>query len=119
MGTPRFIAYMTIFVVVWIGLNIAGIYGAQIFRSDDKPRYRRAFSINIAVLAFGLLLAIARYIDDRLLRRKGRRRSSLGPAGTDSPSQLINVQGSEKAVEHKLDSPPIEVRQTAISKSAK
>lgn len=47
-----------------MGANIAGIYGAQIFRSDDKPKYRRGFSINIAVLAVGASLAILRYLDD-------------------------------------------------------
>src|ERR1700761_7076798 len=62
-----------------MGANMAGIYGAQIFRSDDKPRYRRAFSVNIGVLAFGLALAVGRYIDDRILRRKGRGVGTLGP----------------------------------------
>jgi hypothetical protein len=49
-----------------MGANIAGIYGAQIFREDDKPRYRRAFSIACAVLAFGIALAIfdARRVSD-------------------------------------------------------
>lgn len=53
-----------------MGANIAGIYGAQIFRQDDRPRYRRGFSIGIAVLALGVVLAIIRYIDDRLRRRR-------------------------------------------------
>jgi hypothetical protein len=53
-----------------MGANIAGIYGAQIFRKDDKPRYRRGFSINIAVLTLGLSLAAVRYIDDRIRRRR-------------------------------------------------
>ncbi|WOO78341.1 putative transporter [Vanrija pseudolonga] len=56
--------------MVIMGANTAGIYGAQIFRSDDKPKYRRGFSINIAILAFGLLLAIIRYIDDRRLKKR-------------------------------------------------
>jgi hypothetical protein len=55
---------------VIMGANIAGIYGAQIFRADDKPKYRRGFSIACAVLAVGLLLAIFRFIDEKLLRRK-------------------------------------------------
>lgn len=64
-----------------MGANIAGIYGAQIFRQDDRPRYRRAFSVNCAVLAFGLSLAIVRYVDDiRSRRRKNERRfSAIGP----------------------------------------
>jgi hypothetical protein len=50
--------------------NIAGIYGAQIFRSDDRPLYRRGFSVAIAVLAVGLTLAIFRWADDKLRRRR-------------------------------------------------
>jgi hypothetical protein len=53
-----------------MGANIAGIYGAQIFRADDKPLYRRGFSIGIGVLTFGLVLATIRYIDDRIRRRR-------------------------------------------------
>lgn len=53
-----------------MGANIAGIYGAQIFRADDKPMYRRGFSINIAVLTVGAFLAVVRYVDDIWRRRK-------------------------------------------------
>lgn len=59
----------TIFSVI-MGANIAGIYGAQIFRSDDKPRYRRGFSINIAILTIGVTFAFGRYLDDLRRRRK-------------------------------------------------
>jgi hypothetical protein len=58
---------------VIMGANIAGIYGAQIFREDDRPRYRRGFSINIAVLTVGLSLAAFRYVDDLLRRRRNAR----------------------------------------------
>ena len=53
-----------------MGANIAGIYGAQIFREEDRPRYRRGFGINIAVLTVGLAMAILRFVDDRLRRRR-------------------------------------------------
>jgi hypothetical protein len=53
-----------------MGANIAGIYGAQIFRQDDKPRYRRGFSIGIAVLTVGLSLAAVRFVDDLWRRRR-------------------------------------------------
>lgn len=49
-----------------MGANTAGIYGAQIFRSDDAPRYRRAFVIGIAVLAVGTAAALLRKIDEIL-----------------------------------------------------
>lgn len=53
--------------------NIAGIYGAQIFRSDDKPLYQRGFSVAIAVLSVGLVLATIRWGDDFLQRRRKTR----------------------------------------------
>lgn len=55
--------------------NTAGIYGAQIYRADDRPLYRRAFNSSIAVLCVGLFLAITRYIDSLRLKRKARRAS--------------------------------------------
>ncbi len=64
-----------------MGANIAGIYGAQIFRRDDRPNYRRAFSIGIGVLAFGVALATVRYLDDVVRRRRHRRRGTLAETG--------------------------------------
>ena len=54
-----------------MGGNIAGIYGAQIFRSDDRPLYNRGFAVNIAILVVGLLIATGRYVDDIIRRKKG------------------------------------------------
>ncbi|MDO5066195.1 MAG: DUF1003 domain-containing protein [Propionibacteriaceae bacterium] len=34
MGTGKFIAYMTVFVVAWVTLNVVGIFG---FRWDEYP----------------------------------------------------------------------------------
>ena len=65
-----------------MGANIAGIYGAQIFRQDDRPRYRRGFSINIGVLTLGLVLATWRFIDDFRRRRKGNELEN--PSGRSS-----------------------------------
>ena len=45
--------------------NIGAIYGAQIFQSDDAPKYRRAFATNIGLLAAALSLSIGRYCWDR------------------------------------------------------
>lgn len=58
---------------VIMGANIAGIYGAQIFRSDDRPRYRRAFNIGIGVLVAGLTFAVIRYIDQKIRQRRKAR----------------------------------------------
>lgn len=91
--------------IVIMGANIAGIYGAQIFRADDKPRYRRGFSIGIAVLALGAFLAIVRRVDESLKRRRApkERRESVFeeikavPAG-DIPAPAL-VGTNLKAVE--------------------
>ena len=53
-----------------MGANAAGIYGAQLYRSDDEPRYRRAFSVCIAVLSLGVVVATIRKIDEIIFRRK-------------------------------------------------
>lgn len=54
--------------------NIGAIYGAQIFQADDKPRYRRAFAVNIALLGFALSLACVRLLFEK---RRRRQNSSL------------------------------------------
>lgn len=82
-----------------MGANIAGIYGAQIFRRDDRPRYRRAFAVACAVLAFGLVVAIGRYVSDKIRRRKKARQiddvsSSDGEVPTflptdDQPASIV------------------------------
>ncbi|EPE02158.1 alternative sulfate transporter [Ophiostoma piceae UAMH 11346] len=70
--------------MVIMAANTAGIYGAQIFRQDDKPKYRRGFSINLGVLAFGLAMAILRKVDQ--LRQRRRQRT----ASTDSNSDGLH-----------------------------
>jgi hypothetical protein len=71
--------------MVIMGANMAGIYGAQIFRSDDKPRYRRAFAIGIGVLAFGTLCAIARKVDEHFRGRQGKVANEIeGEEATDN-----------------------------------
>jgi len=75
--------------LVIMGANIAGIYGAQIFRADDRPRYRRAFAIACAILAFGLAISIVRYVDDKIRKRKKRQRVDDGSSSDGgSPDAL-------------------------------
>lgn len=54
--------------------NIGAIYGAQIFQADDKPRYRRAFAVNIGLLGFALILACGRLLFEKHKRRQRRSR---------------------------------------------
>lgn len=78
-----------------MGANIAGIYGAQIFRADDKPKYRRGFSIGIAVLATGITLAIIRYVDGILRRKRTEGRLQTGEG---SSSEENNIGGEKIAL---------------------
>jgi hypothetical protein len=65
---------------VIMGANIGGIYGAQLFRADDRPRYRRGFSIGCAIIAFGVACATLRYIiGDVMRRRKDQRQQRQQP----------------------------------------
>ncbi|XEV07455.1 hypothetical protein FSHL1_012742 [Fusarium sambucinum] len=59
--------------MIIMSANIGAIYGAQLFQSDDKPLYRRGFSVNIRLLAFGLVLATLRQIDEVLRTRRRKR----------------------------------------------
>lgn len=79
---------------VIMGANIAGIYGAQIFRADDKPLYRRGFGIDIAVLAVGVTLAVVRYSDGWIQKLRASKQGQL--ANVDSGSEH-NSQEDEKS----------------------
>ena len=74
-----------------MGANIAGIYGAQIFRQDDAPRYRRGFSINIGILTFALAMAAVRFTDDRIRRRRGE--------NVNKALEVTESQGDEESDE--------------------
>jgi hypothetical protein len=68
---------------VIMNANIAGIYGAQIFRRDDRPLYRRGFSVAIAVLSVGFVLAIIRWIDDKLRMRRMKKQALAEEHGSN------------------------------------
>lgn len=59
---------------LWIimSANIGAIYGAQIFQSDDKSRYRRAFAVNIGLLALALILSGVRYVHEPYSIRRAK-----------------------------------------------
>ena len=78
-----------------MGANIAGIYGAQIFRQDDRPRYRRGFSINIAVLTVGLSLAAVRFVDDLLRRRRSVRQLQIQSASQRNPHDEDELKAAQ------------------------
>ncbi|SCV72310.1 BQ2448_3847 [Microbotryum intermedium] len=86
--------------MVIMGANLAGIYGAQFFQADDRPRYRRAFSVACAVLAVGVCLAIARYIDDLFRRRKnGGKRFQEGTRTSESEFEVGDLKTSVGGLE--------------------
>ncbi|KAH7397208.1 alternative sulfate transporter [Pyrenochaeta sp. MPI-SDFR-AT-0127] len=79
--------------MVIMGANIAGIYGAQIFRNDDRPRYRRGFAIACAVLAVGLSLALIRYVDGKI--RERRKARNLEDSSAEDVSRVPPVVPAE------------------------
>jgi uncharacterized membrane protein len=83
MGTARFIFYMTVFVIVWISLNIAGIYGLH---WDPYPfiLLNLFFSTQASYAAPLILLAQNRQADrDRVALEEDRRRATMQKADTE------------------------------------
>lgn len=81
--------------MVIMGANIAGIYGAQIFRSDDKPRYRRAFIIGVVVLALGTILAVVRKADEIIHGRENPKAETGSEEVYDDPRHDESVPCSK------------------------
>ncbi|KAK6541859.1 hypothetical protein TWF694_007637 [Orbilia ellipsospora] len=67
-----------------MGGNIAAIYGAQLFRHDDAPKYRRAFGMGAAILSVAIILGVVRYIDDIICRRKAAKEVHFESDDSDS-----------------------------------
>ncbi len=83
MGTARFIVYMTVFVVLWISLNLIGIYG---LRWDPFPfiLLNVFFSAQASYAAPLILLAQNRQADrDRVQTDEDRRRAAAQKADTE------------------------------------
>lgn len=76
-------------VRVIMGANTAGIYGAQILRADDRPLYRRGFSINIAILFVAISLAAVRFIDDLRTRQKQRALNKLDSETSSQSGEAV------------------------------
>ena len=89
MGTPRFIGYMTAFVLLWVALNVLGLYG---LRWDPYPfiLLNLFFSTQASYAAPLILLAQNRQADrDRLALDEDRRRATLQKADTEYLSREI------------------------------
>ncbi len=83
MGTARFIAYMTVFVIVWIAINVVAVFG---FRWDPYPfiLLNLFFSTQASYAAPLILLAQNRQADrDRLGMEEDRRRAAMQKADTE------------------------------------
>ncbi|MBV7363507.1 DUF1003 domain-containing protein [Actinomycetaceae bacterium TAE3-ERU4] len=83
MGTPKFILYMTGFVIIWITLNLVGIYG---YSFDPYPfiLLNLAFSTQASYAAPLILLAQNRQEQrDRVLAEQDRTRAERNLADTE------------------------------------
>jgi len=81
--------------MIIMAANAAGIYGAQIFRSDDAPKYHRGFIVNVALLAaalaFAIFQAVQYYLSPNYLPEKE----------DDEEHPVAYEVGSSKLVEEK------------------
>ncbi|WP_155374024.1 DUF1003 domain-containing protein [Catellatospora vulcania] len=83
MGTARFLVYMTVFVIVWILINLIGVFGLQ---WDPYPfiLLNLFFSTQASYAAPLILLAQNRQADrDRLTIDEDRRRAQAQKADTE------------------------------------
>ena len=86
MGSPKFILYMTIFVVVWIGANVVLYQFAKKYAWDPYPfiLLNLAFSTQASYSAPLILLAQNRQDDrDRVIAEQDRQRSERNLADTE------------------------------------
>lgn len=83
MGTPRFILWMTVVVVVWIAINVIGIWG---FKFDPYPfiLLNLMFSTQASYAAPIILLAQNRQDRrDRVVNEQDRQRAEQNLADTE------------------------------------
>lgn len=83
MGTPTFLLWMTVFVIVWISLNVIGLFG---YKWDPYPfiLLNLAFSTQASYSAPLILLAQNRQeARDRLGLEEDRRVAAQSRADTD------------------------------------
>ncbi|MGH3742637.1 MAG: DUF1003 domain-containing protein, partial [Micromonosporaceae bacterium] len=83
MGTPRFLLYMTSFVIIWVAINLIGLYG---YRWDPYPfiLLNLFFSTQASYAAPLILLAQNRQADrDRVQYEQDRERRQRALADTE------------------------------------
>jgi uncharacterized membrane protein len=83
MGTARFLAYMTVFVIVWVAINVIGLFG---LRWDPYPfiLLNLFFSTQASYAAPLILLAQNRQADrDRVALEQDRSRDERNLADTE------------------------------------
>ncbi len=86
MGSPRFILYMTVFVVVWITANVVLFHFAKKYAWDPYPfiLLNLAFSTQASYSAPLILLAQNRQDDrDRVIAEQDRQRADRNLADTE------------------------------------
>ena len=63
--------------------NMSGIAGAQLFRADDAPLYRRGFMVCVILICIAWGTAILQGVQYYITRKRQIRK--LHDAGTESP----------------------------------
>ncbi|KAK4160214.1 putative transporter [Cladorrhinum sp. PSN259] len=80
--------------MVIMGANIAGIYGAQILRSEDSPLYRRGFTVNCAILSTAIIIAGVRFVDDRIRKKRNPQLEPAIEQGSNSDDGSAGEKGT-------------------------
>ncbi|RMB58438.1 DUF1003 domain-containing protein [Tessaracoccus antarcticus] len=91
MGTGKFIVYMTVFVIIWISLNVIGIYG---YKWDPYPfiLLNLFFSTQASYAAPLILLATNRQeVRDKLSLDEDRRLAAQSRADMDFLAREISA----------------------------
>jgi hypothetical protein len=74
--------------MIIMAANMAGIYANQLFRADDKPRYRRGLSVNVALLVGALGFAVFQGLF--IWHKKKRAQRQEETRGIVSPPESIS-----------------------------
>ncbi|EJD52883.1 alternative sulfate transporter [Auricularia subglabra TFB-10046 SS5] len=81
--------------MIIMAANGAGIYGAQLLRSDDAPRYHRGFVVMVALLAAAVVVCLAQWAWDWRDTNKGKQ-ATRGSESTIKKEPLVLGETDEK-----------------------
>jgi len=85
--------------MIIMSANCAGIYGAQIMRADDSPRYHRGFLVMVVIISAALLSGLFQWAADVIIARKKASRGEVDVV--QGHRRLTDEEGSDEKSDHK------------------